>query len=268
MPRVLVVHPGARRGGQAAQAVCQHLCGEGFEAEPYPVFGASGLRLIRGNPPAAILIDLTELPSYGRAMGALLREQKGTRAIPLVFLEGDPEKAARVREMLPDAEFAPWARIGAAVSRAIRRPPAYPLAPDNSRTSLCEKLRIRAGTTLALVRSPAGIRKALAPVPAAVHFRSEIGEADVVLVFVRSAAALSCELPALARAARPRRTLWICWPKRTSGVTSDLSPDAIRALASPYGLVDNKICSIDQTWSGTALAKARTARRGSGIMDM
>jgi hypothetical protein len=254
VPRVLVIH---RYGGRGV--VSERLRAEGFEAEDYPAIGAKGLRGIRANPPDAILIDLTDLPSYGRYMGAMLREQKGTRMIPLVFLEGDPEKAARVRQMLPDAGFARWPRIGTALRRAIRRAPADPLAPADSKTGLCEKLGIREGSVVALLRAPRGIRKALGPLPGAVRFQNEIGEAGVLLFFTRSAAALGRELPMLAGEMRPRRTLWVCWPKRTSATPCDLTPNLIRDMASLYGLVDRKICSIDETWSGTALS-----RRGGG----
>ena len=93
MLRVVVVH----RNPAVAAERAGRLRVEGLEAAAYPVFGPSDFRSIRANPPDAILIDLTELPSYGRTMGALLREQKSTRGIPLVFLEGDPDKAALVR---------------------------------------------------------------------------------------------------------------------------------------------------------------------------
>src|SRR5215813_6765973 len=98
-PRVLVIH---RQPTEAIERA-HRLRAQGFAAEPYSALGSRGFRLIRAHPPDAILIDLTTLPSYGRYMGAMLREQKATRAIPLVFLEGDPEKTVRVRETLPDA---------------------------------------------------------------------------------------------------------------------------------------------------------------------
>jgi len=259
LPRVLVVH----RQAAAAAERAHRLRAGGFEAEAYPSLGSRGFRAIRANPPDAILIDLTELPSYGRYMGALLRQQKGTRMIPLVFLEGDPEKAAGIRRMLPDAEFAPWPRIAAALRRAIRRAPVDPVLPRSSQTPLCQKLRIREGSAVALLGAPPGIKKALGPMPAGVRFQKEIGGADVTLFFVKSAAALGRDLPLLGHEMRSRRTLWVCWPKRSSATPCDLTPDGIRAMASPYGLVDNKICSIDETWSGTALSRRAAQRRFS-----
>ena len=256
MPRVLVIH----RNPEAAAARARRLSGNGFDASAYPVFGPSAFRSIRANPPDAILIDLTELPSYGRSMGALLRERKGTRAIPLVFLKGDPEKAARVRELLPGAVFATLPNLAPAILRAIRSAPPEPSLPQAPPVPLAQKLRIREDSVVALLSAPAGIRGVLGPLPKGVRVQKETGGARVILCFVKSAAALARALAALAPGIEPGRTLWICWPKRTSAQPCDLTANLIRSLASPYNLVDSKLCAIDQTWSATALSKRRPRR--------
>jgi hypothetical protein len=256
VPRVLVIH----RSPEAAAERARRLCGQGFEAVAYPVFGPSSFRQIRADPPDAILIDLIELPSYGRTMGALLREQKSTRTVPLVFVEGDPEKAARVRELLPGAVFAAWPGVAAAILRAIRRAPREPSAPQAARVPLPRKLRIREGSAVALIGAPTGMRQILAPLPKGARLRKSIGGAGVILFFVKSAAALGRALPALAPEMEPGRTLWICWPKRTSAQPCDLTANLIREMASPYNLVDSKLCAIDETWSATAITKRRSAR--------
>jgi len=256
VPRVLVVH----RKPEVALERAQRLAGEGFDAASYPVIGPSAFRHIRANPPDVILIDLTELPSYGRTMGVLLREQKGTRSIPLVFLKGDPEKAARVREVLPDAVFASWANIASAIERAIGNPPRVPSAPRTPLVPLAQKLRIQEGSVVALLGAPEGIRETLAPLPPGVRLQTSIGDAGVILLFVRSAAALGRELKAPASGMRAGRTLWVCWPKRTSARPCDLTANLIREMASPYNLVDSKLCAIDETWSATALSKRRAGR--------
>jgi hypothetical protein len=87
-----------------------------------------------------------------------------------------------------------------------------------------------------------------------------MGDAGVILFFVKSAAALGLALPRLAPEMTRGRTLWVCWPKRTSREPCDLSLTSIREMASPYNLVDSKICAIDEMWSGTALSKRRSAR--------
>src|SRR5580704_11802169 len=111
MSRVLVIHWDPVEAG----SLCDRVRRDGFEASSYPCRGAEGFRSISENPPDAIVIDLMRMPSYGRTMGALLRERKSTRMIPLVFIAGDPEKTERVRELLPDATFADLLRLGPAV---------------------------------------------------------------------------------------------------------------------------------------------------------
>jgi hypothetical protein len=253
MPRILVIN---RDLTEAAERAAR-LRSQGWDAEPYTSLGSKGFRGIRANPPAVALIDLTRLPSYGKAMGALLRQQKSLRAIPLVFIEGDPEKSAQVREILPDAVFASWPKIGAAIRRAIDHAPNSPLPPQPSRRPLLAKLGIGEGSVAALLRAPEGFEGILDPLPPGARLQRQIGEADVILIFVKSAAALGRELPPLAGVMRKGRKLWIMWPKQTSVLAGDLTPVRIREMADPLGLVDYKICAVDQTWSGMLLGRRR-----------
>jgi CheY-like chemotaxis protein len=255
-PRVLVIH---RKPALAVERA-RRLCAEGLDASAYPALGPRAFREIRAHPPDAILIDLTELPSYGRSMGVLLREQKGTRNIPLVFLKGDPEKAARVREVLPDAAFATWNNVAPAVLRAIQRAPAEGAAPNVAGTPLAKKLRIAEGSTITILEAPENIGAILGPLPKGVRMVKKMTDADLALIFVKSAAALGKALPRLAAQMVPGRTLWTCWPKRTSSMPCDLSLTSIREMVRPYGLIDSKICAVDATWSGTAITLRRPRR--------
>ena len=251
--RVLVIH---RDLSEAAERAAR-LRDQGFDAEAYTSIGAKGFRGIRANPPAVALIDLTRLPSYGKAMGTLLRQSPSLRTIPLVFIEGDPDKTAGVREILPDAVIAPWPRIGAAIRRAIAQPSKPPLPPRPSGTSPATKLGIRQGSLVALVRAPEGFAAVLGPLPEGVRMQRQAGEAGVVLMFFKSAAALGRELPALPSLMRKGRKLWILWPKQASAQAGDLTMVRIREMASPFGLVDYKVCAVDSTWSGMVLGLRR-----------
>jgi hypothetical protein len=84
-----------------------------------------------------------------------------------------------------------------------------------------------------------------------------VGEADVVMIFCRSSAALGRALPDLAGMMRPGRRVWVLWPKKTSGLDSDLTMVRIRQMAQGFGLVDYKVCAVDATWSGMTLGKRR-----------
>ena len=263
MARILVVHWNPAE----AAARAEMLRGEGFETSCFTDRrNGAGLRALRENPPDAVVIDLARLPSHGQAVGIALREQKATRMVPLVFIEADPEKTARVRGLLPDAAFTTWPRIGAAVRRALRHPLQDPAVPGTfagySGTPLPKKLRIREGSVIALVHAPEGFEAKLTPLPEGARVERRMDDADVILAFVKSAAALGRELAALARAMQAGRTLWLIWPKKTSPLAGDLGQQKVREMGLAAGLVDYKVCAVDETWSGLAFA-ARRAQSAS-----
>jgi hypothetical protein len=87
------------------------------------------------------------------------------------------------------------------------------------------------------------------------------GEADVILLFVRSAAELLREFPRNRKALRQSGGLWIAWPKKASGVPTDLTEGVVREYGLAQGLVDNKVCAIDETWSGLRFVVRLVDRR-------
>jgi len=248
VPRVLVIH---REPAEAA-ALAGRLRDRGIDAHPYLSLGTRGFREVRGNPPEAILIDLTRLPSYGKAMGVMLRENKSLGSIPLVFVTGDPAKTGIVKRVLPDATYAQWCDVHAAIERAIARPRAVK-APRMPQRSVAQKLGIGAGTTLALCNPPPGYTLEL---PEGVS-SGKADEAGVVMFWARTEAALDRELPRLAKIMTKGRRVWLLWPKRTSGVETNLTMPRVRELANGYGLTDYKVCAVDQTWSAMAVGPRR-----------
>jgi len=87
--------------------------------------------------------------------------------------------------------------------------------------------------------------------PDAVEFlTTSVGDLDVIVLFVHGLAALDAHFVPLAAALQPAGGLWVAWPKRSSGVATDLDENVIRELGLGAGLVDNKVCAIDATWSG------------------
>ncbi len=99
MKRIVLIHWNASEAENRAG----RLRPGGYHVVPLAPQGASALRELRSNPPDVFVIDLSRLPSQGRAVATLLRQQKETRQIPIVFVDGAPEKVARIRETLPDA---------------------------------------------------------------------------------------------------------------------------------------------------------------------
>jgi hypothetical protein len=119
---------------------------------------------------------------------------------------------------------------------------------------LTRKLGITDGRRVAFVGAPDHFARTLGSLPDDVILRNRArGPLDVIVAFFLRAAALERRFPRLASALEPDGGLWIAWPKRSSGVATDLTEDVVREIAIANGLVDNKVCAIDDTWSGLRL---------------
>ncbi len=212
------------------------------------------MREIRAAPPAAVIIDLGRMPSHGREIAFYFRLTKATREIPLVFVGGDPDKVTALRAKLPDAVYTTWARIRTALARAIARPPKVTTIPTSalagySGTPLPKKLGIKPDSVVLLVGAPAGFEATLGTLPAGAKVTRRAGTANLTLWFATSRPALERDVKKLVAHAA-QGGLWIVWPKKTSGMQSDLGETAVRAIGLANGLVDYKICTVDATWSG------------------
>ena len=123
-----------------------------------------------------------------------------------------------------------------------------------SGTPLRRKLGIKEGHRVGLVRAPEAFGTALGDLPAGVRTTTTLGgQLDVIVAFFARRAELQRRFERLARVLERDGGLWIAWPKRTSGVETDLTEDVVREVALENGLVDNKVCAIDETWSGPRL---------------
>lgn len=130
-----------------------------------------------------------------------------------------------------------------------------------SSTPLARKLGIREGDRIAVLDGPEGFDALLDPLPDGVATRRDLrADVDVAIAFFTSRAALRRRLGALTRAVFPDGGAWVAWPKRASGVPTDVTEDVVRDEALPLGVVDNKVCAIDPTWSGLRLVWRRENR--------
>ncbi len=126
-----------------------------------------------------------------------------------------------------------------------------------SGTPLPKKLGIKADSVVALVDAPEDFEQTLGPLPEGARIRRLArGRSDVALWFVTSRAALAQGLHAWLER-DDWHGLWICWPKKASGVRSDLGDEPVRRLALAAGLVDSKVCAIDATWSGLRFTRRK-----------
>ncbi len=120
-----------------------------------------------------------------------------------------------------------------------------------SGTPLAKKLGIKAGHTIATVNEPDEFRSLLVDLPSDTVFDTDLTAApDISIGFFTSKHDLNTQLGALADAAFPNRIIWLAWPKKTSGVETDLTGDVVRATVLETRLVDVKVCAISDIWSG------------------
>jgi hypothetical protein len=143
-----------------------------------------------------------------------------------------------------------------------------------SGTPLVQKIGIKAGHRLLLRNDPPSFLSDLGRLPEGVATTERLaGKANVAVFFTDKRATLEKDFAALARAIEPDGMLWVAWPKKASGKPTDLTEDVVRRVALERGLVDVKVCAIDETWSGLKLVvrlkdrvaktDARTTMRGS-----
>ena len=127
-----------------------------------------------------------------------------------------------------------------------------------SGTPLPKKLGITERSTVALLGAPPGV---LGDLPTGVTVKRQArGKADVVVAFFTERRDFERRIDALGRMIFPSGGLWLAWPKRSSGLETTMGDDVVRAVALPLGLVDNKVCAIDETWSGLRVVWRRERR--------
>jgi hypothetical protein len=125
-----------------------------------------------------------------------------------------------------------------------------------SNTPLAKKLGIKEGHKVAVVDPPETFEKTLGDLPKAATIQVGLSGkslVDVIVLFVTSRAQLKRQLATARRRMTPAAGLWVAWPKKASGVATDVTENIVREIALPTGLVDNKVCAIDDTWSGLRL---------------
>ena len=131
-----------------------------------------------------------------------------------------------------------------------------------SGTPLWKKLGYRKGTTACIVGAPEGYAAMLALPPGMSLDWAECASTRTSLVhlFASSKSALKRNLPSFRKAIAPDGVIWVSWPKKSSGVATNITEDVVRELALPLGLVDVKVCAVDEVWSGLKLVIRKELR--------
>jgi hypothetical protein len=130
-----------------------------------------------------------------------------------------------------------------------------------SATPLAQKLGIKPGQKICTICAPVNYKKLLSPLPEKVSFTKEIeASATFIHTFISDRKILEKELKRLRKLLADVGVLWVSWPKKSSGVATDVTEDVIREVALPLGFVDVKVCAVDATWSGLKLMIRRENR--------
>ena len=127
---------------------------------------------------------------------------------------------------------------------------------------LVDKLGIKPGMPIAIIGAPRGYRTTLGALPDGVSITTAPrGALPFIHFFTKQRTLLERRFPSLKRALTQDGALWVSWPKKASGVATDLTEDAVREVALAGGLVDVKVCAIDEVWSGLKLVRRLKDRR-------
>ena len=248
MPGVRLFHWKSKEAGP----LIAKLHAAGYEVVHNAETQSPSVREIKESGFAAVVIDLSRMPSHGKYVGAWLRGSKSTRHIPLVFVGGEAEKVAAIKKQIPDAVYASVAGVGTALKKAIRNPPSDPVVPRQmmeaapGRTA-AQKMGIREGNVVGLIDPPTDYAKVIGELPEGVVMEEDSrGACPITIWFVHDPGEYEAALPSR-RILAARSRLWIVWQK---GRRDGLNGNFVRERALAMGLVDYKICSLDGVWSG------------------
>ena len=134
-------------------------------------------------------------------------------------------------------------------------------AAGYSGTPLAKKLGIAEGSKVVAKNPPSDYAELLAPLPPRVALQRKVAkDTDIVHVFCARRSVLAAELERLRKSVRADAAVWVSWPKKASGVKTDITEDTIRDAALPLGFVDVKVCAVDNTWSGLKLVVRKALR--------
>ena len=125
-----------------------------------------------------------------------------------------------------------------------------------------QKLGIKPGMTVVAIAAPENYRKLLGQIPSGVNFATRpVGNTRFVHLFVTRRSELAQQLSILRHKIAEDATVWVSWPKKSSGMPTDITEEVIRAVSLPLGFVDIKVCAVDDTWSGLKLMIRKENRK-------
>jgi hypothetical protein len=230
-----------------------------LEAAGYTVvtdlpMGPNFARHVEETASEVVVIDLSRLPSQGRDLAVMLRTRKGTRSIPILFVDGETPKVAAIQQLLPDATYTTWETLPAEITKLLELPPKEYSGLDSvfaaySNKSLAEKLGIKPGIQVCLAFAPEELEDELLPLPASACLTRVVDRSSqLYLWFFESSESLNLSLSQIVEQVK-HAPCWIAWPKNAQKNPATLNQATVRRIAMDAGMVDYKICSINAQWS-------------------
>jgi hypothetical protein len=238
------------------------LRGTGLRVDTAPLSSSSGVvgELSRLNPDVLVL-DLDRLASKSRDIAVALRGSRSACHIPILFAGGVAEKIERIRSENPDASFVTWPEARKALTRILKRPRLLHTKPQPHKTfttPLLQKLGIREKMRVAMIGAPEGFDNVLGELPDGMVLAARITPAtELALCFVRSSDGLAATVDLLSSRLPKEASVWIVHPKQKNSRRTDFNQNDVRHRGLAVGLVDYKVCSIDDEWSALKFAWRR-----------
>lgn len=220
------------------------------------------MREVKANPPDVIVIDLSRLPSHGRETGLGFRQNKATRGIPLVFLNGIAEKVARIQVELPDATFTHTEQLITVLQQLPPSSASTLVVPKShmerfAGTSLAGKLGLKPELIVFLSHVPDDVSKLLvAEGGSCVFVRRWSGKVQLAILFLSELRDLTAAT-ALLNGPAVDIPVWLCWQKKSANPDTLITENMLRDAAVSVGWVDYKVCSINSLWSGIKVGRRK-----------
>jgi CheY-like chemotaxis protein len=236
----------------------------GFPVDASPLNPSGGIGQFRANSPSVILIDLDRLPSHGREVAVALRQSKATRQIPIVFAGGQEDKVERIRRELPDAFFTDWAKVARVLKMALKSAPAKPVIPTAHMqryrgSSLVKKLGFKPNMKAALLGAPEDFEEKLGELPEGIELQNRITRrTELAIWFVRSRKELEIATDHVTVRLPQSSSVWMIHPKQTGRYKVDFNQNDVRRAGLAAGLVDYKVCAVDDDWSGLKFTRKKS----------
>jgi hypothetical protein len=251
LPRIRFFHWNAASSDE--KALLLKLAG--YEVVDSPFKEPETVKALRQDPPKALVIDLSRQPSSGRDVGILMRSHPSTRLVPLLFMDGSGPIVESLKQLLSDAIFTDWDSISKMLQEAVLNPPKSVIVPDSvfapyRDVPLAKKLGISPDSRVLLLFAPTGIEKTLKDIPPGTILTCEtVPLPSLTLAFFKSTEELESSVGSLISFAE-KGGLWILNPKKKPGQASGLTQNDVRRIGLSAGMVDFKVCSFDDTWTG------------------